>query len=117
MPITLSESKQISVGAARVVAIDCTNALSLNPATKALREFLTGTPMVVEVTTTDLTITNKTVSTQAEWIKGRSVVTGAAILFRVAGQKVGVTYRVRVTCSTNGTPAQTLVYDVLLVCV
>jgi len=71
-------------------------------------ESLTGTPTVVEVTTTDLTITSKAVSTTALTINGTSVAAGAAVQFKVSGMKTtGSPYTLKVTVSTNATPAQT----------
>lgn len=73
---------------------------------------LTGTPTIVEVTTTDLTLTSKTVNVSAVVIKGESYITGTAVLFHRAGGSAGVEYTVRITVSTNSSPADVLVKDV-----
>jgi len=39
---------------------------------------------------------------------------GKAILFTASGGTAGTEYRVRVTCGTDSSPAETLVYDLLL---
>ncbi len=71
-------------------------------------ETLTGTPTVAEVTTTDLTITAKAVSTAALTINGVGVAIGAAVQFKVAGQLITHTpYTIKITVSTTG--GQTLV--------
>ena len=79
-------------------------------------ELLTGTPDVVEVTTTDLTIVNftptankGTVSTAALTINNVSVPIGEAVQFKVTGQKDGTTYTIKITAGTDATPAQTKV--------
>ena len=70
-------------------------------------ESLTGTPTVVEVTTSDLTISNAAVSAAALTINGESVATGKAVQFKVTGGTAGTTYLLRITVSTDATPAQT----------
>ncbi len=73
-------------------------------------ELLTGTPVVVEQTTTDLTITNKVVNTAALTINDISVAVGMAVQFKVVGHLVANTpYTVKITASTDATPAQTKV--------
>lgn len=75
-------------------------------------ETFTGTPTVAEVTTTDLTLANKAVSSGALMILGKSVATGRAIVCKVSGGTAGTTYRIRVTCgTTGGTVAQTIERD------
>lgn len=80
-------------------------------------ELLTSTPDVVEVTTTDLTITNLagtankgTVSTAALTINNVSVPTGEAVQFKVVGYLAATAeYTVKITAGTDATPAQTKV--------
>lgn len=73
-------------------------------------ELLTGTPLVVEVTSSDLTISNKAVNTGALTINDISVAIGLAVQFKVVGQIVASTpYTVKITASTDSTPAQTKV--------
>ena len=97
----------ISVGATRVVSIDLQDDLRAGV-------LLTGTPVIEEVGGSDLTIDNKTVNGSAITVKGRSVAIGKAIQFRVSGMKAGKTYQIDVTCSTNGSPAETQPYRCIL---
>lgn len=110
MPTTAGQLPTASAGATRLVAVDYTDDLDSG-------ELLTGTPTIAEVTTTDLTITNKVVSTGALTIDGRAVVAGAAVQCLVTGQQAGTTYRIRITVGTDSTPAQTFVDDILMKCV
>ena len=78
-------------------------------------ELVTGSPDVVEVTTTDLTITNLagtankgTVSTAALTINNVTVAIGKAIQFQVTGYVAATAeYTAKVTFTTDATPAQT----------
>jgi len=70
-------------------------------------ELLTGTPTVVEQTTSDLTISNVKVSTVSLTIKGITTAIGAAVQFHALGFKTGVSYDLLVTAVTDSTPAQT----------
>lgn len=75
-----------------------------------LAETLTGTPAVVEVTTTDLTISSIAVSTEALRINGKNVGTGRAIQFRVQGQlTASKLYTLKITATTSASPPQTKV--------
>ena len=107
MPITLSQIPTVSVGDTEVGFIDLQDQLDAG-------ELLTGTPTVVEQTTSDLTIANVEVTTAAETILNRAVAIGKAIQFRVSGFQSGVTYRLRCTVTTDTTPSRTLVRDVTL---
>lgn len=100
MPITLPQRPILSVGDVDVASIDFQDYLDAG-------ELLTGTPTVVEITTTDLTLANKTVNTSALIIDGRSVAVGKAVQFKVSGQVAGKTYTVQVTVSTDATIART----------
>lgn len=72
-------------------------------------ESLTGTPTVVEETTTDLTITNKAVSTSALTINNKSVAAGRAVQFKVTGFLVANSpYTILITCGTDSDPDQTV---------
>lgn len=111
MPITLSQVPLVSVGDTELCAIDYTDWLDSG-------ETLTGTPTVVEVTTSALTLASKAVNSAAVVILGETVAIGKAVLFKVSGQQASVTYRIRVTVSTTGgTVARTVVRDVLLECI
>ena len=107
MPIEIRPTSDVSVGATRIISVDLTDDLDLFPSPT----LLTGTPMIVEVTTTDLTLASKAVSTAALSINGRTVAIGKAVQFTGAGFVDGVTYTIRVTVSTDSTPAEVIVYD------
>lgn len=121
MPIELQEVRYISAGATRMVAVSFAKWLDG-------AALLTGTPTVVEVSswttdpdvetvTTDLTLGNKAVNVATLTINDRSVVAGKAVQFSVAvpSGKAGTTYRIRVTATTNGTPAELEPMDIFLV--
>lgn len=63
---------------------------------------LTGTPTVVEQTTSDLTLTSKEVNSTAVTILGETVAASKAVTFLCAGGTAGTTYTIRVTVSTAG---------------
>jgi len=109
MGITLDQIHSVSAGSTRLVRVNCTRDLDSGVS-------LTGTPTVVEVTTTALTLASKAVNTATyvESHSGSTVAIGKAVEFTVAGGVAGTTYRIRVTCGTTSSPAETLVYDVLL---
>jgi hypothetical protein len=73
-------------------------------------ELLTGTPTATSVPE-GLTIDNVRVSTGELTINEKAVPTGRAVQFRVAGGVARKQYKIRVTCATNSSPAQTLVVD------
>ena len=103
MPITLQGLPKLSVGDTDIAAIDLTDYLDSG-------ETFTGTPTVVEITTTDLTITNKQVNTAALTLNGRTVAIGAAIQFKISGQLAARSYTIQVTGST--TSGRTLTFYV-----
>lgn len=71
-------------------------------------EKLTGTPLITEEDTTDLTITNKAVNTAALVIDGVTVAVGKALQCLVSGFTVAHSpYTVKLKCGTDSTPAQT----------
>jgi len=72
-------------------------------------ESLTGTPTVTEMTTSDLTISNESVSTAELVISGSRVPAGKAAQFKALGQQAATVYKLKVSCTTDATPAQTLV--------
>lgn len=73
-------------------------------------EALTGTPTVVEQTSSDLTISNVAVSTGSLVINGVTVVAGEAVQMTITGAlKATGSYLLKVTATTDSTPAQTLV--------
>ena len=75
-------------------------------------ELLTGTPTIPAVT--DLTFSNKVVSTAALTINGVSVPIGEAVQFKVSGGVAGKRYTIQISCATDATPAQTLYGSVIL---
>jgi len=105
----LAQRYTLSVGATRMVRIDCTDDLDDGAS-------FTGTPTVAEQTTSDLTIANEAVNTSTYSCSAskETVAIGKAIEFTVAGGSAGTEYTVRVTCGTDSTPAETLVYDIIL---
>jgi hypothetical protein len=109
MGITLNQIHSVSAGSTRLVRVNCTRDLDSGVS-------LTGTPTVVEVTTTALTLASKAVNTATyvESHSGTTVAIGKAVEFTVTGGVAGTTYTVRITVSTTSTPAETLVYDVEL---
>ena len=71
-------------------------------------ELLTGTPTVLEVTTTDLTLGSKIVNTASITINSVVNLAGQAVTFTAAPTVTALgSYTVTVTCGTNATPAQT----------
>jgi len=71
-------------------------------------ELLTGTPAILEVTTTDLTISNKVISTAELTIDGISTPIGEAVQCHITGGVANTTYEVLITVSTDSTPPQVL---------
>lgn len=73
-------------------------------------ELLASVTSVTEETTTNLTISNKAVSTAALTINNVAVITGRAIQFKVVGQLVATgRYTLKIIVVTDSTPAQTKV--------
>ena len=73
-------------------------------------ELLTGTPTATEVTSSDLTITNVAVNTATlEVSKDLLVIAGQAVQYKVIGHLAGKEYKVKITATTDATPAQTLI--------
>ena len=109
MPILLTQQHTVSVGATRLVRVDFTRDLDEGAS-------LTGTPTVLEVTTTALTLANKKVNTSSytKAGSGATVAVGKAVEFTAAGGADGMTYTIRVACGTDSSPAETLVYDLQL---
>ena len=63
--------------------------------------------------TGDLTITDESVSSEELTILGEAVAAGKACQFKVVGQQEGTTYRLKITFTTDSSPAQTKVLYVL----
>lgn len=100
MTNTAIEVYDLPVGATETVAIDFTDRLRDSA-------LLTGTPLIVEVTTSDLTLGSKLVNTAAITINGTSVAIGKAVTFSATGATAGQSYTIKVTCSTNESVVQT----------
>lgn len=77
-------------------------------------ELLSGTPTVTEEVTSDLTFANQSVNVTALRINGRTVAAGEAVVFSVSGGVATTQYSMRVQVTTNSTPAQTLLENLLL---
>ena len=107
---THKETLEISEGQTDNVSVDCRDNL-------AQGELVTGTPVVAEITTNDLSLTNEQVNTTEVVVLGREVPIGKAVLFTISGQNAGTTYRIRITHTTDSTPARVIPFDVLLRCV
>jgi len=124
--VLLEQRPVISLNDVDMAAVDYTKYLRAR-----ISELLIGTPTAVslgEVTdydddqtpiydasNTDLTISNVAVSTAVLDILTKAVDIGKAVQFKVIGQKAGKTYGIRITASTNSTPARTKVVDALLI--
>lgn len=100
---TAPQRPQVPVGATRNHKVSFVGQLDSG-------ELLTGTPLAVEVTTSDLTITNKAVNSAALTINNKTVAIGQAVTFTASGQLVASSpYTVKITATTDATAAQTLV--------
>jgi len=73
-------------------------------------ELLDGVPIVVEITTSHLTITNERVNTSVLIMGEHIVGVGKAVQFAVSGQNVaGSPYSLKITVTTDSAPVQTKV--------
>lgn len=71
-------------------------------------ELLTGTPTAVEVSTSDLTISNVVVNTSVVEINGINHDPGQAVLYSITGGLAAVNdYCIKVKGETTATPVQT----------
>lgn len=107
MPITLAPRRTVSVGDVEMLAIDCY--VWLDPG-----ELLTGTPTITEVGSADLTISNVAVNTTTIVINSRTAAIGQAVQAKIIGWVADEQYRLRITTSTDATPARTKVFDVIV---
>ena len=106
MPIELSPTLDVSVGATRLFAVDLTDDLDAFPS----ETLLTGTPTIT-ATPSGLTLANKAVNTVALKINDSIVAVGKAVQFTATGFADDATYTVTISVGTNSTPAETIVYD------
>ena len=67
---------------------------------------LTGTPTVDEEETTDLIISNIAINSVTVTVLKKPVAAGRAVLFSCAGGVDGVTYSIKITVSTDGSPTE-----------
>ena len=88
-----------AVGETINVAVSFANILDVG-------ELLTGVPTIVELTTSDLTFANERVNTATFIFDNHTGGVGKVIQFKMSGQLVDKTYVVKITCSTDSTPAQ-----------
>ncbi len=112
MAITLEKIPSISVGATDTIAINFERWLDASETISSAT--------VVEVTSSDLTLTNKAVNTEAIVVDGDTVAIGAGVQFSLSGQSAtggaggdGL-YRIRVTPTTNSSPARVVPFDILI---
>lgn len=107
MPITLVPRRTVSVGDVEMLAVDCHVWLDAG-------ELLTGTPIITEVGTADLTVSNISVSTAELLVNERTVAIGEAVQAKLLGWVEDVEYRIRITANTDATPPRRKVFDVLV---
>jgi hypothetical protein len=102
MTIKLSDVHTISAGDTEVVSVNFANWLDSG-------ELLTGTPTVAEVSTSDLTLADKSVnsSSYVDAHTGETVFAGQAAQFSVSGGTAGTEYQIKVTVTTDATVART----------
>lgn len=100
---TAPQRQSASVGATRNVAISFAGMLDAG-------ELLTGTPAITEDTTSDLTISNKAISTAQLTINGVSVAIAEAVQCKVSGfVSANYPYTLNISVSTDASPAQVLI--------
>ncbi|PCI54141.1 MAG: hypothetical protein COB36_10645 [Alphaproteobacteria bacterium] len=94
MTDTAPEVHSLSLNETRNVAVSMVGKLDSG-------ETLTGTPTIAEVDTSDLTLTNKAVSTKKLTINGEEINASLALQFTVSSSAKG-NYTVNLKCSTDG---------------
>lgn len=112
MAITL-QKKQISAGATRIVSVNYVPWLEGLVGTA----LFTGTPTIVEITTTALTLSQKAYNTSLIRIDKTYVPAYKGVQFKVVtpSNGAGSTYRVRITVTTD--TGETDMRDLLLECI
>ena len=96
------ETKVLSAGDVEWFQLDYTDLLDSG-------ESITGTPVVAEQTSSDLTISSEQFNSSATVINGRSVSAGKAVQFLVSGQLAATErYSLHVTAITDSTPQRTI---------
>lgn len=103
MTVEAIQRHTVSVGETRLVRVNFADNLQSGVT-------LTGTPTVVEVTTTDLTLGSKSLNAATYTDDdGTTVAISNAVTFTVAGGTAANSpYSILVTTATNSTPAETL---------
>jgi len=109
MPIVIGETLQFSEGDTEVGVLDFTGALDSGESVASAT--------VAEVSTSDLTIGNIAVNVAALTVNNKPVAIGKGVQWSVSGQVDGRTYTMRVTATTDSSPARVLVRDVQAECV
>ncbi len=99
MPSIAPQLHEVGTDETRAIAVDFQGKLEQN----SPLELLTGTPTITEVTTSDLVLGSKAVSTAALIINGSTVPTGMAIQLTcdASGGTAGKTYTIKVVCGTD----------------
>lgn len=77
-------------------------------------ELLTGTPTVVEVGSSDLTISSPALTVADGYFFNSWLIESKAVTFSVAGGTAGQSYLIRVTVTTDSDAAQTLIEEITL---
>lgn len=103
MTVEAIQRHTVSVGETRLVRVNFADNMQSGVT-------LTGTPTVIEVTTTDLTLGSKALNAATYTDDdGSTVAVSHAVEFTVAGGTTAHSpYSILVTASTNSTPAETL---------
>lgn len=70
---------------------------------------LTGTPTVEEQGSSDLTLSNKSINTSDKVVLGETYPSGTAVLFHRSGGVAGRDYIIKVSVTTDATPADVIV--------
>lgn len=107
MAIKSTDVRRIGAGETRTIRVGLQDALETGVTLTLVS--------ITEVTTTDLTLANKAVNTATFDVDDNGVVTtvaiGQGVQFAVSGGTAGVTYAVRINCTTSDTVTQTIEYD------
>lgn len=100
MPNIAPQLHEVGIAETRAIAVDFQGKLEQN----SPLEKLSGTPTVTEVTTTDLTLASKAISTGILSINGVDVPIAMAVQFTVdaSGGTVGKEYTIKIVCGTDG---------------
>jgi len=102
--------QEVRVNEELVASIDLSSRL-------ATAELLVGTPVITEITTSDLTISNQSVNTSILTVGGSDMAIGKAVLVKLSGWVESVIYELSVSCTTDATPNQELVSHIRFRCI